>query len=495
MMMLKSLYLRLGIVLLSLFALLAVALLLTLSQLSGKYLDEQAQSTQGMLAEYIAKEHHTIGGAVIDISSMASLFSYVSIINPLTEAYLLDTDGNILAQSHVKRQLLIKRIDLTPIYAYLNKSQPLPIMGDDPHEMQRHRIFSVAPIEYKERRLGYVYIVLSSSNPLSFQELWTGSQNFQIASLLVFSCMIFAFITGLILFRYLTNRLRILTQSVEDFRERQYTEDLHIPPFKKGGDEIDRLTEAFAQMSHRIIKQIKRLEQIDHERRTSITNASHDLRTPLTAMQGYLETLLLKDERLAPLQRKRYIEIAYKHSIRLQDLVNEMFDLARLDSTDLASQPEFFALDELSIDVIQKFQLMADQKSITLTTIANLQPCFVWADLGMIERVYENLLNNAIRHTPVGGKISITLTANEQLVLVEVKDNGEGIDIDIIDTVFERYIYSQHKESAQKRTGIGLAIVKRIMELHQTTIQLESTLGKGATFRFELSRTPHVRHT
>ncbi len=116
-------------------------------------------------------------------------------------------------------------------------------------------------------------------------------------------CLTFAFLTGLLLFRVLTNRLRELTYSVEDFKERQYAEQLRVPPFNRNGDEIDRLTEVFFDMAQRIADQIHHLERVDHARRMSISNASHDLRTPLTAMQGYLETLLLKDETLDKDQR------------------------------------------------------------------------------------------------------------------------------------------------------------------------------------------------
>lgn len=481
----RSLYLRLSAVLLVLFTLLAAVFLLTLSRWSGTYLDEQSQKTQGMLAGYMAREHHAIGVDVLDVSSMATLFKFVAIVNPVAQAYLLDPNGRILAQSDAKADLLRKTVGLDPIHAYLNRSRPLPILGDDPRERQRQRIFSVAKLGTEDKVIGYVYVTLAGGNPLSLQELWMGSQNFKVASLLLIVCLAFAFLTGLLLFRFLTNRLHRLTRAVEDFKERQYTEEMQIPPYSKPGDEIDRLTEVFGDMGHRIIDQIRRLERIDHDRRTSITNASHDLRTPLTAMQGYLETLLIKHDRLDDAQRHRYIEIAHKHSVRLQTLVSEMFDLARLDSPDLATQREMFALDELVVDITQKFQLAADQKTVSLIASVPRESCFVLADVAMIERVFENLLGNALRHTAPHGKVEVILTKTAAGIQVQVNDNGEGIPADMLESVFERFVAG--RQPAQPRSGLGLAIVKRIIELHGATVRLESEVDKGTSISFELA--------
>lgn len=484
----RSLYLRLGAVLLSLFVALAAVFVLTLSNLSGTYLDEQSQVTQGMVADYIVREHHAIGADVLDVSSMAQLFSYVAIVNPVAQAYLLDPDGNILAQSSMPTKLQRNRVDLAPVRAYLEHRHPLPIEGDDPRQLQRRRIFSVAPIMGGGRVLGYVYVTLAGSNPLNLHELWSGSHNFKFASLFVLLSLAFAFLTGMLLFRYLTNRLRLLTRKVEDFKERQYAVQLHALPQSGSGDEIDILSAVFADMADKIMEQFKRLEQIDRERRDVISNASHDLRTPLTALQGFLATLLLKGNGLSTERRMHYTEIAYKHSVRLHALVDEMIDLARLDAPELVAQREPFALDELVIDIIHKFQHACDGKGIALAAAIARHEHFVLADVAMIERVLENLLGNAIRHTQHGGRIEIALAPRGARLRVCVRDNGEGIAPELALHVFDRFV-SGRKDDGQ-RCGLGLAIVKRIVELHGGTVRLDSTLGEGTSVAFELERAP-----
>lgn len=484
--MMRSLYLRLGAVLLSLFILLAAVFLLALSQLSGSYLDEQAQQTQSTVADYIAREHRTIGADVLDVSTMATLFSYVAIVNPVAQAYLLDNNGVIVAQSSMPTTLRRDRIDLAPVHAFLSHSRPLPIKGDDPREVARQRIFSVAPIKARDKVIGYVYVTLAGANPLSFDELWMGSQKLKFASAFVLVSVVFAFLTGMLLFRYLTNRLRILTRKVEDFKERQYTMQLHALPQSGRGDEIDILSAVFADMADKIMEQFERIDRDDRERRSSITNASHDLRTPLTALQGFLETLLIKAEVLNPAQRQRYIEIAYKHSTRLQVLVGEMFDLARFDAPELTTQRELFALDELVVDITHKFQLAVDAKAIALVAQFARHEHFVLADLAMIERVFENLLGNAIRHTAHGGRIEISLALAETTVGVTVRDNGEGISDDLAPQVFDRFVTGNKRDGA--RSGLGLAIVKRIIELHGGVVSLESAPGVGTAIHFTLPR-------
>lgn len=478
----RSLYVRLGTVLLFLFVMLAVVFLLTLSHLSGTYLDEQTQKTQGMVAAYIAREHHSIGPDVLDVTAMESLFAYVAIVNPVTQAYLLDRNGIVIAQSNHRNTPGTHRVSLAPIRRFLSGA-PLPIEGDDPNHTERQRIFSAAPIANNGVVLGYVYVTLHGSNPLNLRELWSDGQSFKLAILMIVVCLTFALMTGLLLFRALTNRLKNLTRSVEDFKERQYSEQLRIPPFDRNGDEIDRLTEVFADMAHRIADQIRNLERVDHARRMSISNASHDLRTPLTSMQGYLETLILKGGTLDEEHRLRYLHIAHKHSTRLQTLVSEMYELARLDSPDLIMQPETFPLDELVADVVQKFQLGAHQKSIALKTDVPERSCFVLADVAMLERVFENLLGNSLRHTAVGGQITISLNIVVDKISVVVDDDGEGISPEIAEHVFERHVAGQHQN---QRSGLGLAIVKRILELHQSDISLNTNEGRGTRIGFYL---------
>src|SRR5690606_5956543 len=202
-------------------------------------------------------------------------------------------------------------------------------------------------------------------------------------------------------------------------------------------DEVTELEQAFGEMAHRIAEQVGALERSAALRKELLTNVSHDLRTPLAALQGYLETLEMKEDGLGPEDRHRYLSAARKQAERLGRLVSELFDLAMLESGEAAVNPEPFPITELAQDVAQKFQLEAERRGVALTTDFPTDLPAVVADIGMIERVLTNLLENAIRYTPAGGSVRLTLRPAHDGVEVEIADTGRGIAPAELPYIFE----------------------------------------------------------
>jgi two-component system OmpR family sensor kinase len=218
-------------------------------------------------------------------------------------------------------------------------------------------------------------------------------------------------------------------------------------------------------------------------RRHLIANVSHDLRTPLAALHGYLETLLMKEDRLSAQQRKNYLKIAARQSEHLGTMVSELFELVQLDFKGFEIHPESMQLGELAQDVLQKFQIAAEKKRIALKAEIRADLPFVWADIGLIERALENLLDNALRHTPFGGVVSLAVTASDGRVAVRVSDTGSGIPAAELPHIFERfYRVDKSRTSGTGGAGLGLAIVKRIVDLHRGEIAVESTPRQALPF-------------
>lgn len=481
----RSLYLRLGLILCTLFAVVALSFIAILAYLSNSLIDEQSQKINEDLAMYMVREHHAIGSNTLDVSGMATLFGYVAIVNPMVDAYLLDPQGRILAHSMGIDKLQRNSVRLEPVIAYLQKQRALPIEGDNPRDADHKHVFSVAPILSAGNTIGYIYVVLAR-NPLSRFDTMNSSYIVKAATFFFLVSLIFAGTAGLLLFRSLTGRLRRLTFSVEAFKERRYQQAVPFPAAKNGNDEIDTLAKAFSEMANRILSQIQLLEQNDRLRRESVANASHDLRTPLAAMQGYLETLLLKSETLSSDVRRQYLEIAHRHGKRLEILIEKMFELARLDSPESSLLIERFPVDELAADVVQKFRLQAEDKLVELSIQVGEPGCIVDGDVALIERVFENLIDNALRHTPANGRIAISVKRMEKTVLISVEDTGEGIAAELLPRIFDRFA-SLH-DNRQRTTGLGLAIVKRILTLHGSEIFVESRINQGTVFSFSLAR-------
>ena len=218
-----------------------------------------------------------------------------------------------------------------------------------------------------------------------------------------------------------------------------------------------------------------------------MAHVSHDLRTPLASLQGYLESLKLKDAELTGEERAEYLHIALRHSERLTRLVSELFELAKLDAKETRPQCESFALAELVQDVVQKFDLRAAQDKIRLTLVPARELPFVSADIALTERVLENLLANALNHTPGGGEVRISLEQGEGAVFTRISDTGSGIPETELPHIFAPF-YRGHTSQPQgdEHAGLGLAIAKRIVELQSGEIRVESRLGAGTTFSFSL---------
>ena len=222
-------------------------------------------------------------------------------------------------------------------------------------------------------------------------------------------------------------------------------------------------------------------------RRDLIANVSHDLRTPLTSLRGYLETLLIMEDSLPVAKRRSYLEIAARQSEHLATLVEELFELARLDFKGMQLNQESLHLGELACDVLQKFQLAADKKQVNLKVEAPERIPFVRADLSLLERVLENLIGNALKHTPAGGSVSVSVTPNSDRVVARVTDTGCGMPEAEIPHIFDRfYRVDKSRNTASGGAGLGLAITKRILELHASEITVESTPMVGTCFSFSL---------
>jgi signal transduction histidine kinase len=203
-------------------------------------------------------------------------------------------------------------------------------------------------------------------------------------------------------------------------------------------------------------------------------------------MRGYLETLLMKSGELADEEREQYLRTALNHSERLGRLVEELFELARLDSSESVLYAEPFSMSELVQDVAQGFRFRAAEKGIQLEIDLKPHVPLTYGDIGMMQRVLENLLENGLRNTPEGGRIDISVDVDSGGVVVRVSDTGCGIPEDVVPRIFERFYQPDADRPDGGGTGLGLAIVKRILELHGSMIEVRSEIDRGTTFSFHM---------
>jgi two-component system, OmpR family, sensor kinase len=489
-MMLRSLYGRLALTLFILLCLVGLILFELMGRTGMQYEQEVAQKLNHNLAEQIVAEHPLIRKSRVNRQALDSLFHQLMVINPSIELYLLDPTGQLLAWSAPEGKVKRTRVDLLPIERFLTQIQHYPLMGDDPRDPDGRKVFSAAPIVSAGALEGYLYIVLGGQQYDDVAGMIKGSYIFEYATVMLALALAGALFGGLLAFGVLTRRLRALRRMMQRYATQKDRTALvaRYPADGPSRDEIDDLGRQYNQMASQIDAQIDALQQMDNVRREMVANVSHDLRTPLTTMRGYLETLLLKDGGLTQDERRRYLQTALRYSERLGRLVEELFELARLDSYESVVYSERFSISELVQDVVQAFQLRAKQQRIRLHAELNSEVPPVAGDIAMMQRVLENLLENALRHTPAGGRVSVAVAEDSGRITVSVSDTGHGIAEKDVPRIFDRFYQPQSEHSAEQGSGLGLAIVKRILELHGSTIEVNSVPQRGTTFCFHMYR-------
>ncbi len=483
----KSLHARLVAVLLGLLLFLG-AVLITINFYSTKrYEEEVVQRLNRSLASSLVAEEVLLVNGEVNERALEHVFHTLMVINPSIEVYLLDLEGRVVQHSAPPGRVLRDRIDIQPIKAFLAEGAELPILGDDPRDENRHKIFSASVIMVEDRYEGYLYVVLASEAYDSVIQRFRGSHILRLSMLVTSLALVLAAVAGVVLFSYLTRRLRTLADGMDAFRRSDFSIPVRLEKRPGSGDEIDTLTETFESMSDRIIQQVRTLKQTDELRRELVANVSHDLRTPLASLTGYIETLQLKEGRLTDEERDEYLAVARRQSERLATLVEELFELARLESRDMEPELEPFPLPELVQDVVMGFRLEAEHKGIALDLERPDEVPLVSADIGLIQRALQNLIGNALTHTEEGGRVSVVIEPLSDKVAVRIEDTGCGIPDEELKQIFDRFYQARnHGEKQSTAGGLGLAIVKRILELHGSAVEAASTVGEGTVFTFSL---------
>jgi two-component system, OmpR family, phosphate regulon sensor histidine kinase PhoR len=236
-----------------------------------------------------------------------------------------------------------------------------------------------------------------------------------------------------------------------------------------------------------IFHDITDIRQTEKMRRDFVANVSHELRTPLSAIEGYSETLLdgaLEDQSVC----RDFINVIYRHSLRLTQLVEDLLDLSKLESPDFRPELAPFSLPGLVQQVIGLVGTKAEDKEIRIDVQIHEPLSQVLAEMSSMQQVLTNLLDNAIKYTPPQGRVVVSAFDNGKgKIQVDVSDTGIGIEAKYLPRIFERFYRVDKARSRDLGgTGLGLSIVKHIVQLHGGEIWVESTVNQGSTFSFTL---------
>ncbi len=481
----QSFYGKLSLVFLILILFLGGSLAYLSMKSSLMFVEETTQKVNKMLASEMAMEIQPFLNDAIEADSIQNKIEYLQGINPQVDIYLVGGNGmikGVFLGEESSANLQLNFVDTEPIDRFLIGDE-LPILGQDPLNPESLKPFSAATISIMGETGCYLYVILGGKMYDETASMLAESYIIKNSMIGLGIILLGTILLGLLIFRWLTQRLRNMTTTVQAFEHGQLEERVSI----NSKDEIAVLGSSFNQMADTIVANMDEIKQVDKLRRELIANVSHDLRSPLASIQGYLETIQVKDAQLSDEDRNRYYDIVLRNTRKLGNLISELFELSKLDAKNVQPELEPVSIAELAQDVVVQFQPIAQEKNVSLSAILPDEPLnLVNADIALMERAISNLIDNAIKNTPEQGEVKI-IPANEgNRVSVKISDTGIGIPEDQISRIFDRFYQTDPSRTGATGAGLGLSIAQKILELHGSKLSVQSVLNQGTTFSFSL---------
>ena len=454
---------------------------------ANKYSQETTQRVNANVAHHVIAEKFKdaspfLGDGSVNEPLFGDLMHDMMAVNQGIEVYLLDKSGEILYSVVLDHSASApeRRISLDPINEFIKGNGNKYVLGDDPRNPGKQKIFSAAPFSIDGHE-GFIYIILAGKQFELISNNLLGQYFAKLGIGAVLLTMLFAALIGLLSIWFLTKNLRLITHTVRRFQEG----DLRARIKNPDQSDIAIFANSFNAMADTIVQNMDKMKSVDTLRRDLIANVSHDLRTPLAILKGYIETLQMKQDTLSEPEKQEYLQITHDNVDKLSTLINQLFEYSKLEAEQVSPVKEPFSITELSHDLIAKFKVLAAQKQIALQMDDPTENSMVFADVSLVERALQNLIENAIKYTDPQGKVVLSIKRKDKNVEINITDTGSGIPLSEQPYIFDRY--KQVDKSAKKQGfGLGLAIVKKIMDLHGTTITVLSKPSEGSSFIFNL---------
>jgi CheY-like chemotaxis protein len=355
-----SLYWRISLALLVLFFLLGISFMIITTYPANRYYEETSQKLNARVAMQMLEEVPPFVNGKVNGEALGKIMHSMMAVNPSLEVYLLDTTGRIITYVVLDKKVKLRSVSLSPIRQFLQTEGTRYIRGDNPRNPKRETIFSAAPVRQDGRLLGYVYMVLASEEYETISASLWDSYILRIGTWSFFLVLVAAFAIGLAVLWWLTRNLRKIRSTVRAFEAGDLS--ARIPVTSR--DELAALSQSINRMADTIVQNMEELRQVDTLRKELVANISHDLRTPLSVIHGYVETLSIKQNQLSAADQQKYTDIILRSTDKLKRLVNDLFELSKLEARQVSPQLQVFSVQKLLQDVAGKYQLLAHQKEV-----------------------------------------------------------------------------------------------------------------------------------
>lgn len=375
--------------------------------------------------------------------------------------------------------------DLTDLIQFLlTSSLPSLVVGYLVFLLGRQRLRSIRSKILLAYSLGVVIAIFNIF--VTSQLMFVSQHDFLLLGLLLIFAGLLSASFGYLLAASMTQSLRRLQAGAHQLAQGHFSVRVNLSE----NDELAEVANAFNSMADQLQQASARQQELEAARRNLIAAVSHDLRTPLASIRAMIEAM--SDGVVTePEMIQRYHQTIRTQTENLSHLINDLFELSKLESGQIQLQLEPISLNDLLSDVLESTQAQANRRGITLHADFSPNLPDVQAEFVKIQRVVYNLVQNAVRHTPAGGSITLATQASPVGVEVRISDTGDGISPDDLPHIFDQFFRGEKSRNRETGgAGLGLAIAKRIIEAHHGRIWANSRPGEGATFSFFLPGKP-----
>ncbi|OHY96138.1 histidine kinase [Vibrio rotiferianus] len=406
------------------------------------------QSLHKELASHMRDDNPLMIGTDYNPKALKSIFHTLMLIGPDFEIYFLDSQGNITTHAAPEGAEIMGKVDLNPIKRFLN-DEPFPILGEDPRNRGEHKVFSVAAIEELGSTVGYLYVVIGSTRHDAIANAQVDTPYIALAGLVLVSILGFALGAYVLVKRSLLNPIERVTNQLQQQAEHDFRLQ---PDFTRQVPELVPIANSYQMMAKHIQQQFLQLEYQSSHRRQSLLQLSHDLKTPLSSVLGYLETWRLQHPESDPL-----IDVAFRNCEKLSTQLHSLLDVARKEAPMPNYEYRPVDLVALMAECAETMQSQFARKEVLLKIDVDNEIQTV-GDKGLLERLVLNLLENALRHSPIRSEVHCH---------AHLSDDKSRIHFAFINHIEE--------EAQGGSLGIGTKIVQSILMLHHSYLETSST--------------------
>ena len=397
---------------------------------------------------------------------------------PGMELFRVSPEGRVLDMAgYIPSTLLRDQVDVTKLETFINSGEDAyPLEIEVPTSADLDFVYSAARLGD-----GFILVTLLEGGEDVHVSWWEEYGMILTRAGLV--SLAIALLTGILFWYFLTRRIDTVATAVQTYRSGNNGVDLR----DNIDDEIGRVTRHVGDMMGRIDSMFEELANKEKMRTELLATVSHELQTPLTVMHGNVETLVEHRSRMTDNELADKLDLIFGQIQHMSELIDDLSDVAILDTGQMKINKEPFIIEELTEDVRSTFSVLIERSKLDLACEYTDSPQPVFADPLRIRQVIRNLLSNAIKYSEPGGRIKIQTSYEPNRLIFTVTDTGTGISSEDIENIFESFYRSQnHLQRSVKGTGLGLNICQQILQLHDSTLTVESVPGEGSTFSFHL---------